>query len=89
MSEMNNDLKKDILRLYTEPALGSSSLNSYGEENIKNLVHKYGELNEEEMQNSLTGAAPANVAAAFYSRDILAQRTHGQQRHGDSQQYCQ
>jgi len=50
MSEMNNDLKKEILRLYTEPALGSSSLNSYGEENIKNLVNKYRELNEEEMR---------------------------------------
>lgn len=50
MNEMNNDLKEEILRLYYEPALGSTTQNSYGEENIKNLVNKYRELNEDEMR---------------------------------------
>jgi len=75
MSEMNNDLKKEILRLYTEPALGSSSLNSYGEENIKNLVNKYRELNEEEMRQMgemvATFSTSGDLMSSFVSVAVL------------------
>ena len=34
-------LKEEISSLYNEPIIGASYSNTYGEENIKNLVEKY------------------------------------------------
>ncbi|MFQ5450998.1 MAG: hypothetical protein ACE5E9_10235 [Nitrospinaceae bacterium] len=39
-------LEEEILLLYREPAIGASYCNTYGEENIKNLVGKYQSLDE-------------------------------------------
>ena len=36
--ELDNSLEEDILHLYQEPAIGASYTNTYGEENIRNLV---------------------------------------------------
>ncbi|MFQ5672208.1 MAG: hypothetical protein ACE5G9_03860 [Nitrospinales bacterium] len=39
-----NSLEEEIARLYNEPIIGASYFNTYGEENIKNLVEKYHRL---------------------------------------------
>ncbi len=43
-------LEEDILRLYREPIVGANYTNSYGEENLVNLVTKYRSLSPEEME---------------------------------------
>ena len=45
-----NLLKEGVLRLYREPVIGAGYGNTYGEENIKNLVKKYRSLNPADMQ---------------------------------------
>lgn len=42
-------LEEDILRLYREPIVGANYTNTYGEENLINLVNKYRSLSAEEM----------------------------------------
>ena len=49
MSEFAPTLQEDILNLYRLPNIGATYTNTYGEENIKNLVEKYRGLDEEEM----------------------------------------
>ena len=46
MNGMGKDKEEEALRLYREPAVGSSNSNSYGEENIQNLVNLYQGLDE-------------------------------------------
>jgi hypothetical protein len=43
-------LEEDILRLYREPIVGANYNNTYGEENLINLVNKYRSLSPEEMK---------------------------------------
>ena len=37
-------LQDEITQLYSEPGVGSSNLNTFGEENIRNLLHMYRSL---------------------------------------------
>jgi hypothetical protein len=46
MNGMGKEKEEEALRLYREPAVGSSNSNSYGEENIQNLVNLYQSLDE-------------------------------------------
>lgn len=46
MSGMGKEKEEEALRLYREPAVGSSNSNSYGEENIQSLVNLYQSLDE-------------------------------------------
>lgn len=50
MSTDRKLLEEDILRLYREPIVGANYNNSYGEENLVNLVDKYRSLMSEEME---------------------------------------
>ncbi len=50
---MDNSLEEEVLRLYQEPAIGATYANTYGEENIRNLVEKYRGLDESSMQEML------------------------------------
>lgn len=43
-------LEEDILRLYREPIVGANYNNTYGEENLVNLVNKYRSLTPEQME---------------------------------------
>ena len=49
MTGMSKDKEEEALRFYREPAVGSSNSNSYGEENIQNLVKLYQGLDESGM----------------------------------------
>ena len=40
-------MEEEILHLYQEPAIGASYTNTYGEENIRNLLDKYRSLDNE------------------------------------------
>ncbi len=53
MSHPIKILKEEILDLYREPVVGSSYNNTYGEENIINLVNKYRSLDSARMQEML------------------------------------
>ena len=46
-------LSEEVQHLYSEPGIGATYINTYGELNIKNLVEKYRSLNESEMQEML------------------------------------
>ncbi|MEE9259083.1 MAG: hypothetical protein V3U37_06035 [Nitrospinaceae bacterium] len=46
-------LEEEVLALYREPVIGATYTNTYGEENIKNLVDKYHGLNENRMKEML------------------------------------
>ena len=46
-------MEEEILHLYQEPAIGASYTNTYGEENIRNLLHKYRSLDKEGMQQMM------------------------------------
>ena len=50
MSTDRKLLEEDILRLYREPIVGANYNNTYGEENLVNLVNKYRGLVPEEME---------------------------------------
>lgn len=49
MTDDRKLLEEDILRLYREPIVGANYNNTYGEENLVNLVNKYRSLAPEEM----------------------------------------
>ena len=44
-------LEDQILGLYSEPGVGASSINTYGEENIRNLLRMCHSLNKSEFEN--------------------------------------
>lgn len=50
MSDPQEELKEEVLRLYREPIVGANYANSYGEENLVNLVNKYKSLSAEDME---------------------------------------
>lgn len=53
MNDSTDTLREEVHRLYYEPEIGSSYKNTYGEENIKNLVEKCRSLNGTDMQTML------------------------------------
>jgi hypothetical protein len=68
-------LEEEVLRLYREPIIGASYSNTFGEENIKNLVKMYRELEEEKMvimQNFLVFfSKSSDLATSFVSVGVL------------------
>ena len=50
MPESLIPLEEEILELYRAPIIGASYNNTYGEENIKSLVEKFRELDEQKSQ---------------------------------------
>ena len=50
MSDRREQLEEEVLRLYREPIVGANYANTYGEENLVNLVNKYNSLSAEDME---------------------------------------
>ena len=46
-------MEEEILHLYQEPGIGASYTNTYGEENIRNLLKKYHSLDEVGMEKMM------------------------------------
>ncbi len=46
-------MEEEILHLYQEPGIGASYTNTYGEENIRNLLNKYRSLDDAGMQQMI------------------------------------
>ncbi len=72
---MPSFLEEEILHLYEEPAIGASYTNSYGEENIQNLVGKYRGLNEQGIQEMMEMlvrfSQSTDLSACFISVGVL------------------
>jgi hypothetical protein len=68
-------LEEDILRLYREPIVGANYNNTYGEENLVNLVNKYRSLMPEEMkfmQELVAGYSQSpDLASSYVSVGVL------------------
>jgi hypothetical protein len=68
-------LEEEILRLYREPIIGASYSNTFGEDNIKNLVNMYRELDEEKMRIMRTFlvafSKSSDLATSFVSVGVL------------------
>ena len=75
MSEPTLILEEEILRLYREPIIGASYSNTFGEDNIKNLVNMYRKLEEEKMvimQTFLVSfSKSSDLATSFVSVGVL------------------
>lgn len=50
MATDHNLIEQDILRLYREPIVGANYTNTYGEENLTNLMKMYQGLTPEEQE---------------------------------------
>ena len=46
-------LEDEITELYSEPSVGASIINTYGEENIRNLLQMYRSLTDPDLGNML------------------------------------
>lgn len=70
-----NPLEEEISRLYSEPLIGGGNSNTYGQENIKNLVQKYHSLNGPDnrfMLGLVKGfSKSADLGACFVSVGVL------------------
>ena len=68
-------LKDDILDLYRIPNIGATYTNTFGEENIKNLVAKYRSLDEEKMlimqEMIISYSKSPDLATSFVSVGVL------------------
>ena len=75
MDGMDKKMEEEALRFYREPAVGSSNSNSYGEENIKNLVNLYRGLNVEGMRRMTEMVADfsksGDLATSYISVAVL------------------
>ena len=75
MTESTAILEEEILRLYREPIIGASYSNTFGEDNIKNLVNMYRELDEEKMRIMRTFlvafSKSSDLATSFVSVGVL------------------
>lgn len=67
MTELPDSLADEVDRLYREPAIGASYINTYGEENIKQLVARFRSLDEAGMKKML-----AQVVGFSQSDDLTA-----------------
>ena len=70
---MDTFLEEEILHLYQEPMIGASYTNTYGEENIQNLVGKYRSLNEprEMLEMLIRFSQSTDLATCFISVGVL------------------
>tara|TARA_Y100001936_G_scaffold170022_1_gene166274 strand:- start:191 stop:523 length:333 start_codon:yes stop_codon:yes gene_type:complete len=68
-------MKEEILHLYQEPAIGASYTNTYGEENIRNLLNKYRSLDSEGMRKMIKMVVDfsqsTDLATSFVSVGVL------------------
>jgi hypothetical protein len=68
-------MEEEILHLYQEPAIGASYTNTYGEENIRNLLDKYRSLDNEGMQLMIkmvvNFSQSTDLATSFVSVGVL------------------
>ena len=68
-------MEDEILHLYQEPAIGASYTNTYGEENICNLLTKYRNLDKEGMQQMMkivvNFSQSNDLATSFVSVGVL------------------
>ena len=75
MSEPAFTITEDVLDLYRLPIIGATYTNTFGEENIKNLVKKYRSLDEEKMQimrDLITSYSKSpDLATSFVSVGVL------------------
>lgn len=76
-------LEEDILRLYREPIVGANYTNTYGEENLVNLVNKYRSLSPEDMEfmrELLAGYSQSpDLASSYVSVGVLHALGFGRQ----------
>ena len=70
---MDNSLEEEILHLYQEPAIGASYTNTYGEENIRNLVNKYRGLDKQKemLEMLIRFSQSSDLATCFVSVGVL------------------
>jgi hypothetical protein len=70
---LDNSLEEEILHLYQEPGIGASYTNTYGEENIQNLVGKYRNLSEQDamMDMLIRFSQSTDLATCFISVGVL------------------
>ena len=75
VSESEFTLQKDVLDLYCLPNIGATYTNTFGEENIRNLVEKYRSLDEEKMRvmrDLITSYSKSpDLATSFVSVGVL------------------
>ena len=68
-------MEEEILHLYQDPAIGGSYMNTYGEENIRNLLNKYHSLDNEGrqqmMQMVVNFSQSTDLATSFVSVGVL------------------
>ena len=68
-------MEEEILCLYQEPAIGASYTNTYGEENIRNLLDKYSSLDNGDMQKMINMlinfSQSTDLATSFISVGVL------------------
>jgi hypothetical protein len=68
-------MEEEILHLYQEPAIGASYTNTYGEENIRNLLNKYHSLDSEGRQQMMkmvvNFSQSTDLATSFVSVGVL------------------
>ena len=68
-------MEEEILHLYQEPGIGASYTNTYGEENIRNLLKKYHSLDaigmEKMMEMVLNFSQSTDLATSFVSVGVL------------------
>jgi hypothetical protein len=70
---LDNSLEEEILHLYQEPAIGASYTNTYGEENIRNLVNKYRGLDKQKemLEMLIRFSQSTDLATCFISVGVL------------------
>ncbi|MEE3253640.1 MAG: hypothetical protein VX227_05145 [Nitrospinota bacterium] len=68
-------MEEEILHLYQEPAIGASYSNTYGEENIHNLLKKYRSLDNADMKQMMkmvvNFSQSTDLATSFVSVGVL------------------
>ena len=68
-------MEEEILHLYQEPGIGASYTNTYGEENIRNLLEKYHSLDtigmQKMMEMVLSFSQSTDLATSFVSVGVL------------------
>ena len=68
-------MEEAILQLYQEPGIGASYTNTYGEENIRNLLNMYYSLDHAGMQQMikmvLNFSQSTDLATSFVSVGVL------------------
>ncbi len=73
--EVDSSLEEKILHLYQEPAIGASYTNTYGEENIQNLVKVYRSLDRHDMPEMMAKvisfSQSTDLATCFVSVGVL------------------